>query len=147
MTSRLIPGLVALASVLLVSCYPYPENQPRHRANPNNRTNTNKPAVTPVEQDKLKEDQLKLKKAEEEKKKQAETINNTTEAPKQSELPKPSVTPPRADYEYAMKAPGKEGFVLSPYNKKLIDVRGFAKGSLAQDPTYPASEKKYFRVP
>jgi hypothetical protein len=43
--------------------------------------------------------------------------------------------------------PGKPGFVFSPFNNKLIDVQGIQSGRLVADPTYPASEKKYFRVP
>jgi|GEM_PF-2714833 len=39
------------------------------------------------------------------------------------------------------------GFVVSPFNGKLVDVRGIPAGTLVADPTYPASEKKYFRVP
>ena len=50
-------------------------------------------------------------------------------------------------WEYARAVPGKEGFVFSPYNNKVIDVRDIPSGTLVQDPTYPAAEKKYFRVP
>ena len=54
---------------------------------------------------------------------------------------------PKGDYAFANPVPGKEGFVFSPYNNKLVDVRDIPSGTLVQDPTYPASEKKYFRVP
>jgi hypothetical protein len=37
--------------------------------------------------------------------------------------------------------------LVSAYNNKLVDVRDIPSGTLVQDPTYPASEKKYFRVP
>ena len=50
-------------------------------------------------------------------------------------------------WEFARPVPGKEGFVFSPYNNKVIDVRDIPSGTLVQDPTYAASEKKYFRVP
>lgn len=43
--------------------------------------------------------------------------------------------------------PGKAGFVFSPYNDKIIDVRDIPPGTVVADPTFPASEKKYFRVP
>lgn len=43
--------------------------------------------------------------------------------------------------------PGKDGMVISPYSNKLVDVRGIPGGTLVADPTFPASEKKYFRVP
>ena len=53
----------------------------------------------------------------------------------------------KRDYAFANKVPGKEGFVFSPYNNKVVDVRDIPSGTLVQDPTYPAAEKKYFRVP
>lgn len=49
--------------------------------------------------------------------------------------------------EVARPVPGKPGFVFSPFNNKIIDVKGIPSGTLVADPTYPASEKKYFRVP
>ncbi len=54
---------------------------------------------------------------------------------------------PKKEYPYATKVPGKDGFVLSPYNTKVIDVRDIPSGTLVQDPNYPAAEKKYFRIP
>jgi hypothetical protein len=53
----------------------------------------------------------------------------------------------KGEYAFANPVPGKEGFVFSPYNNKLVDVRDIPSGTLVQDPTYPAAEKKYFRVP
>ena len=47
----------------------------------------------------------------------------------------------------ASEVPGKPGFVLSPFNNKIIDVRDIPSGTLVADPTYPPSERKYFRVP
>jgi hypothetical protein len=47
----------------------------------------------------------------------------------------------------AEPAPGKPGFVLSPFDGKVIDVRGIPAGTLVADPSYPSDEKKYFRVP
>jgi hypothetical protein len=43
--------------------------------------------------------------------------------------------------------PGKPGFVFSPYNAKIIDVKGLKPGMLVADPTFPAEEKKHFRIP
>ena len=43
--------------------------------------------------------------------------------------------------------PGRDGFVFSPYNNKLIDVKGFPSGAKVRDPHYAASENKFFRVP
>lgn len=48
---------------------------------------------------------------------------------------------------FAEPVPGQPGFVKSPYNGKIIDVKGIPAGSLVADPTYPAEEKKHFRVP
>jgi hypothetical protein len=47
----------------------------------------------------------------------------------------------------ASKVPGKAGFVFSPHNNKVVDVRDIPSGTLVQDPTYPAADGKYFRVP
>jgi len=47
----------------------------------------------------------------------------------------------------AQGVPGKPGFVVSPYNNEIIDVTGLPPGALVADPTYPAAEKKHFRVP
>jgi hypothetical protein len=62
--------------------------------------------------------------------------------------PEPPVgKPPAGPRPVAIPVPGKEGFVFSPYNNKVIDVKGFAPGTLVADPTYPMSERKFFRVP
>ena len=64
--------------------------------------------------------------------------------------PKPEpleVKPAPGPRPTAIPVPGKDGFVFSPYNNKVIDVKGFAPGTLVADPTYPMSERKYFRVP
>jgi hypothetical protein len=42
---------------------------------------------------------------------------------------------------------GKPGMVFSPFNGKIVDVTDIPEGKLVADPTFPASEKKYFRVP
>lgn len=60
---------------------------------------------------------------------------------------KPDVPVKKVSYPTATSVVGKEGMVLSPYNNRVIDVRGLPSGSLVRDPTYDASEKKYFRVP
>jgi hypothetical protein len=50
-------------------------------------------------------------------------------------------------YDFATPIPDSPGFVISPFNGKKVDVREIPSGTLVQDPTYPPSEKKYFRVP
>jgi hypothetical protein len=47
----------------------------------------------------------------------------------------------------AQGVPGKPGYVYSPYNNQIIDVQGIPAGRLVADPTYPAAERKTFRVP
>lgn|GEM_PF-5724149 len=51
------------------------------------------------------------------------------------------------DYPYATAIPGKQGYVLSPYSQKPLDVRNQQSGDLVLDPYYARSEKKYFRIP
>jgi hypothetical protein len=141
--------------VLLVSCYPVQENPPRkHKAG----TRANQPPTTQTEQAKNLEQRERQQRAEDENNKQNEAAQQNPDAPigtgdvaPPSDLGK-KPEPKRVDYPVAQKAPGKDGFVLSPYNNKIIDVRDdtgkpLARGTLVQDPTYLASEKKYFRVP
>lgn len=138
-------GFAAALCVLLASCYPYQENQQQKKPTQPTKELT-------AEEAKLKE-QEELKKKQEEALKQTQTnpgdANQTT--PPDNSTQQPTTTPPvepkRNDYAFANKVPGKEGFVFSPYNNKVVDVRDIPSGTLVQDPTYPASEKKYFRVP
>jgi hypothetical protein len=51
------------------------------------------------------------------------------------------------NHPLAISAPGKAGFVFSPYSNKMVDVSGIPTGTLVQDPTAPAPSPKYFRVP
>jgi hypothetical protein len=136
-------AFIAACCVLLASCYPYPENPQRKRAN-------QPPQKTAAEQAKLKETEARKKQEDELKKQEASTGTSTepsvqTSPPPQN--PQPPVEQRRPDYPFANKVPGKDGFVFSPYNNKVVDVRDIPSGTLVQDPTYPASEKKYFRVP
>lgn len=141
MNLRLSTGLAALSCVLLASCYPYNEHPQKKKA-----TKTPEKIATTPDPQKLKEQEA-LKNKEQEKlaqEKIAENPDATTTLP--TEKTTPSVEPKR-DYTVANKVPGKEGFVFSPYNNKVVDVRDIPSGTLVQDPTYPAAEKKYFRVP
>lgn len=141
MNFRLFTGIVTLGCVLLASCYPYNEQANQKRA-------TKPPQKTAAKADaqKLKE-QEELKNKEQEEPKQG---TNTDENPDSTTPPGEKSKPPveaKRDYPFANKVPGKEGFVFSPYNNKVVDVRDIPSGTLVQDPTYPAAEKKYFRVP
>jgi len=143
MKFRLFTGFSAALCVLLASCYPYQENPQRQKAN----QAAQKPTAEQVKQQEAEA----RKKQEEELKKTQETAGGVTETPRETAPPRETTSPPveqkRTDYAFANKVPGKEGFVFSPYNNKVVDVRDIPSGTLVQDPTYPASEKKYFRVP
>ncbi len=133
----------ALGCVLLASCYPYDESRNKKQApKPTQKT------MTAAEQQKLKEQRERMKEKEDLANQETPTAPGT-ETP--STAPGETVTPPtvekRSEYPVAMKAPGKEGYVLSPFNNKLIDVKGMPSGQLVSDPTYPESAKKFFRVP
>jgi len=140
-------GFTAALLLSLAACYPIDHYDNRKKTTSNAQQQKQKTAEqTKREQ----EDALREKQREE-----------TGQAGTQSEMPRetagpqnttPSNTSPpseprRTDYPFANKVPGKDGFVFSPYNNKVVDVRDIPSGTLVQDPTYPASEKKYFRVP
>ena len=147
MNFRLSTALAAVACLTFAACHPYNEN-----ANKKTTRGPVKTQPTPEE--------IKKKKEAEERKKQEEALKQAGEgatttpdggtAGQPKEEPT-TTTPPVStkpnDYVFANKVPGKEGFVFSPYNNKVVDVRGLPSGTLVQDPTYPPTEKKYFRVP
>ncbi|MFD0894823.1 hypothetical protein KBB96_04600 [Luteolibacter ambystomatis] len=151
MSSRLLLGIAALSGSLLVSCTVYPEGRTPGKKGPHPQDNV----MTPEQQALQKQrDELKKKKEEEEaKKKQEELANkppenlNKTEGTGETTQPKPPKQENKKDYPFANPVPGKEGFVFSPYNNKMVDVRDIASGTLVEDPTYKAGDKKYFRVP
>ena len=147
--------LAAAGAVLLSSCYVVPDKS------------SGRPTRAQLERQKKEAEEL-AKKEEEDKKKQeleaqkkkereafakaeaeAEKKREAVDKPPVTDLPTPRPLPPdtKPTYPVAKKAPGKEGFVLSPYNQKLVDVRGIESGKLVRDPTYDPSEKKFFRVP
>ncbi|MGD9419329.1 MAG: hypothetical protein Q7R22_010320 [Verrucomicrobiota bacterium JB025] len=144
MNLRIFTGLAAAACILSASCTPWPE-RPAQTAQ--KKAEEQKKSITSKEQQKIQEQRDSMKKkAETEKtkvedrvKEKTDTVKTETTAPKQETKP--------STYPYANKVPGKDGFVFSPYNNKVIDVRDIPTGQLVQDPTYPAAEKKYFRVP
>lgn len=156
---RLFPWFVALCSLLLVSCSPYPENppyQPRHRAipkplpaAPSAPAHVPAPAVIPAPPEKRTKPVATHP--------LPPTITQPAHAQPSQPAPQsrpanpPAVekptAPPKSDLPVAAAAPGKAGYVLSPYNHKLILVRGIPSGTVVPDPAYPDSDKKYFRVP
>lgn len=144
MNFRLCTGLAAIICMSLASCYPVNEGPNKIKTGPQ------KTALTP-EQLKAKQEQEAKQKTQDELKKKEDT--NVSGVSETSGEVTPSTNDPKpkeqktGDYSFANKVPGKEGFVFSPYNNKVVDVRDIPSGTLVQDPTYPASEKKYFRVP
>jgi hypothetical protein len=144
MKFRIYSGFAAALCIALASCYPYQENAQQKKL-------TQAPQKLTAEQAKLKEAEDLKKKQEEELKQTQTTPGDATQTPPDTSTQQQTTTPPvetkRVDYAFANKVPGKDGFVFSPYNNKVVDVRDIPSGTLVQDPTYPASEKKYFRVP
>lgn len=66
----------------------------------------------------------------------------------QEPTPPPQAPTPRTTaHPVASPVPDKPGFLFSPYNNQIIDVRGIPAGTLVADPTYPAADRKFFRVP
>ena len=141
MKSKFLLSLPLIGCLAFASCYQVPDKPREPKPPQQNQT------VTSQDQQKIQE-QRDLMKEKEEKEKELVTSELPKEKPENTTL-----TPPekpaekRGDYAFANPVPGKEGFVFSPYNNKLVDVRDIPSGTLVQDPTYPASEKKYFRVP
>ena len=143
MNFRFSTAIAALGCVLLASCYPYDESR--------DKKPTQKQApktLSTAEQQKLKEQRERMKEKEDLADRDAPKEPGTETAPTTpGETVKPPTVEKRVDYPVAMKAPGKEGYVLSPFNNKLIDVKDMPSGTLVSDPTYPESAKKFFRVP
>ena len=143
MIRRLLPGLMVLAGMLLGSCYPVDERLPRRparRVNPSPPPAArNEPVITPPRQ-------------------QPPTATAALPRPQPEAAPARQPTPqapvkdvapevPGRNYPTAQKAPGRDGFVLSPYTSKLILVRGIPSGTVVPDQTNPASPRKFFVVP
>lgn len=145
MNLRISTAFVAIGCLLLASCYPYNENDKKKTKG------TEKPAVTAEQKTREQQEALEKKQQDEIKKKEeAAEMNKPAQNTNVGNTTETKPTQPaenRNDFAFANKVPGKEGFVFSPYNNKVVDVRDIPSGTLVQDPTYPAAEKKYFRVP
>jgi hypothetical protein len=151
MSSRLVLSIAALSGFVLTSCYPYPENgRPGGPGHPGPQVGG---AVTSPEQQEIQRQRDELERKSEELRKREEQVKNNqsgesrTESSPTTTPPKPKAPTEKKEYAVANPVPGKEGMVFSPYNNKIVDVRGIPSGSLVQDPTSQPSEKKYFRVP
>lgn len=79
-----------------------------------------------------------------------EDQGESTENQRTRAQPRPEVKPhpkPKDPYNVAEPVKGRPGFVVSPYNGKIIDVRDLPPGTLVMDPTSAPESKSYFRVP
>lgn len=136
---------------MLVSCVPYPEQGQKDPRKTGNEPNAK--VLTPEELEAKKKDELKKKEEAEKAKKEKELadsgLNGGEVKPDGTggTVPPPKTETKKKDWPFANPVPGKEGFVFSPYNNKMVDVRDIPSGTLVQDPTYPAAEQKRFRVP
>ncbi len=145
-----LTGLAAAGCLLAVSCQPWDET--RNKPTPPPGTEKAKEKTEAVKK-KTEATTEELKPKKKEKVETSDVGAGETDGPDEikkkevvsEESPKPAEK--KRDYPVASKVPGQDGFVLSPYNNRKIDVRGMESGKLVSDPLYPASEKKYFRVP
>lgn len=149
-------GLFSYAFVALIcgimfsSCVPYDEYG--RRIYPKNNPDRSSTVTDPKQQEiDAKREEMRLK--EEQRKKDLGITDGNMSGLGTTDLgngnivdpPKPPTVP--KTHPVAAAVPGKFGFVFSPYNNKVVDVRGFSSGTLVADPQYPAEEKKHFRVP
>ena len=147
MNLRLILPASAALFLVATSCTPYVEPPPPAPEDPAARKRT------PEEEEKLRKEREAMKKDEEnktpdkDKKSEGEQEGTANKNPGEGEGTTPKPPEPKSDIQVARPVPGKPGFVFSPFNNKVIDVTGIPSGRLVADPTYPASEKKHFRVP
>lgn len=139
MKTKLLLSLPLVGCFAFVSCYPVHEG-PRKPSKPKGDE-----TVTSEDQQNLQEQRDRMKERDEQKLEEDTAEMKKLDADTTTTTPKEDTK--KGDYAFATPVPGKEGFVFSPYNNKLVDVRDIPSGTLVQDPTYPAAEKKYFRVP
>lgn len=140
MKTKFLLSLPLVGCFAFVSCYPIPDG-PRGPGKPNADE-----TVSSQDQQKIQDQRDRMKESAEKKEENASDEMKKTEDTSTT-MSKPKEDTKKGDYAFATAVPGKEGFVFSPYNNKLVDVRDIPSGTLVQDPTYPAAEKKYFRVP
>jgi len=138
MKSRIHLIIPSIGLGLLASCYPLPdEPTPEKTATQAQQT------ITSEEQQKIQEQRDRMREEAERSQREAQ---QTTERRDISPPPPPEPTR-TSEYPFARPVPGKAGFVFSPYNNKVIDVREIPSGTLVTDPTFPEADKKFFRVP
>lgn len=140
MKFKLLLSLPLVGCIALVSCYPIPDKPRGPRGAQAEVT------VTSDDQQKIQEQRDRMKETEEKEKEMADLPKET---PRNETVTDKPATQKKGEYVFANPVPGKEGFVFSPFNNKLINVQGIPSGTLVEDPTYPEPERatKRFRVP
>ncbi|TAE92870.1 MAG: hypothetical protein EAZ81_01510 [Verrucomicrobia bacterium] len=148
-------AIIALVfSAIVTSCVPYDEY-----GRPVDKKKSKKTAqITDPKQQEINAKREEMRLRDEQRRKElglppvdasnpdAGTTDVTTETTKPTSQPTVAPTPPK-NHPVAAAVPGKPGFVFSPFNNKVVDVRGIASGTLVADPQYPPADKKHFRVP
>lgn len=148
----LLPS-VLLAAILSPSCVPYSEGDVPPTPNADVAQNRPAPDDTPESREQARRERQAAREREQREENRREAREESNSREKKPEItekvpdPEPPAPEPKPRAQVARVVPGKPGFVFSPYNNKIIDVKGIPSGTLVQDPTYPQSEKKYFRVP
>jgi hypothetical protein len=137
-----LPAMAAFASVLCAACHPVDENPQRNMRRPAQQplVTQENPAITPAVTTPPVTEPVKPTAAVPKPTTQARVAKPQVETKAPAETPKP-------EFITASKAPGRAGYVLSPYTKKLMLVQGIPSGTIVPDQTCPPSEKKFFRVP
>jgi cell envelope opacity-associated protein A len=142
MITRRIHIPAALACIPLAACYPVDEHPQRGMRRPAQQpviTQEN-PAITPAVITPAVTEPVKPTAPAPQPSEPARVVTRPVETKAPQETPNP-------EYITASKAPGRAGYVLSPYTKKLMFVQGIPSGTIVPDQTCPPSEKKFFRVP
>jgi len=142
MKSSFFHSLPLVGCLAFVSCFPIqPDRRGARDARPDADPNA---SITSADQQKIDEQRELMKQRAKENEELAEK-EKEKEAERETPPDKPIKRPD--DFAFANPVPGKEGFVFSPFNNKLVDVRDIPSGTLVRDPTFPEAEKKFFRVP
>ena len=154
MNLNLFTSIAAIGCLLFASCYPVNENPPAKTVAKKAPEKT-ATATAAADDQKLKDQEAAKKKEKEkedlaQKDKTPEKTEGTTEKNPPEKTRGPETK--KDTYPVAVRVPGKDNCVLSPYNNKQVltldeNNKPIPPGTLVQDPSYPASDKKFFRVP
>ncbi|MEN9990380.1 MAG: hypothetical protein RLZZ224_82 [Verrucomicrobiota bacterium] len=144
--------IALIISAVITSCVPYDEYGRRIDKKKTKQTTK----ITDPKQQEINAKREEMRLRDEQRRKElglppidpsSPTTEQTTDAESKPLTQTPVVTTPPKNHPVAEPVPGKAGFVFSPFNNKILDVRGITSGTLVADPQYPRDDKKYFRVP